>query len=1043
VKASGTLTPTFSESGDPLPQTIKFDPATGLLSGTPGPGDVGTYHLTVTASNSLGAGTPQHFTLTITNATDTWTGNGKDGNWSNFDNWSDGIPRSGDNLVFPADAAKRSNCIDDIPGLSINNIEIDGIYDLTATNAAALTVLGNVTVNPGPITPARSTIGIPVTLAGRSDTVTVNQGATLAITDALAGGDLVKAGAGELDLMQDNNYVGNTTLQAGTLGLGTPKALGTGALIVNGAAPMALTRPVAISGAEFAVDNEIDLVQGTLSVPAGIWAFTGSVVVKGDTEIDPVSGGTVRLRGAVTTPVTLNFLSVGGTRGSSVFELGGSLDQNTVVIVNPNAQVNVGSTLAGTGTIAVDGTLISNSGNSFDGKIFLHDKGTIQLIDNQYFSTAPLLGTARLTVFAAQSTPAVVQTVKQATGASFLGLSTYLNNPVEIDASKASPPTAGLKIMGPLGLTGSFKMDTPCELEVAANSSLILTGTIAGGPLTVKGPGKLKLGGTLSRGSEVAVVADNAVGPGMVELLDSFQGGGTVTVNGGKLLSNATNGYAGLIDLRKGSIEVGASDALGTATLAVNAGARGLASIQGPSKQKIYLANAVDIQNSAVLAVGANSDLVLTMSQDLDADWEIDPAAGAELLFLGDLSGPVTLKVAGDGEVDLWGNLSLSVVRAVPHGTVRLLNTSRIVSGRVEAAGGTLIMDDQVGNKPVSFTPQAGTTLSNLRPVPDPSGHSLPPGVNFPVGFFDFEIRGLNPGGSSTVTITLPNVFVNQYYIYGSKNGIDPPDWYLFDYDSATGTGAKITHNVNGNVTTTVITLYFVDGKRGDNDLAANGIIVDPGAPAVEVLSPNQRYVTQLYRDILHREAEAGGMTSWSSLLDQGASRFLVARGIWESPEHRGLQVDQLYAGILHRPADAPGRAGWINALLRGMSETGMTRLFLTSAEYTATHATAASYVQGVFADVLGRPVDPVGFADGMQAAELPGGRVAVAQAVLISSEAMGDLVNRAYTELLHRSPDAAGARYWLSLITRRVVSPDLLGEKLLSSNEYYAAAPE
>src|SRR5262249_23453226 len=152
-----------------------------------------------------------------------------------------GVPRSGYNLVFPADAAKRSNCIDDIPGLSINNIEIDGIYDLTAANAAALTVLGNVTVNPGSITPARTTIGIPLTLAGRSDTVTVNQGAILAINDVLAGGGaLVKAGAGELDLMQDNIYVGTTTLQAGTLGLGTPKALGTGALIVNGAAPMAL-----------------------------------------------------------------------------------------------------------------------------------------------------------------------------------------------------------------------------------------------------------------------------------------------------------------------------------------------------------------------------------------------------------------------------------------------------------------------------------------------------------------------------------------------------------------------------------------------------------------------------------------------------------------------------------------------------------------------------------------------------------------------------------------------------------------------------------
>ena len=39
--------------------------------------------------------------------------------------------------------------------------------------------------------------------------------------------------------------------------------------------------------------------------------------------------------------------------------------------------------------------------------------------------------------------------------------------------------------------------------------------------------------------------------------------------------------------------------------------------------------------------------------------------------------------------------------------------------------------------------------------------------------------------------------------------------WYEFLYDGETG--AKI----NGNV----ITLYFVDGKRGDDDLLANGIL--------------------------------------------------------------------------------------------------------------------------------------------------------------------------------------------------------------------------
>ena len=43
-------------------------------------------------------------------------------------------------------------------------------------------------------------------------------------------------------------------------------------------------------------------------------------------------------------------------------------------------------------------------------------------------------------------------------------------------------------------------------------------------------------------------------------------------------------------------------------------------------------------------------------------------------------------------------------------------------------------------------------------------------------------------------------------------------------FDSLTNTGAVI----NGNI----ITLHFVDGLRGDDDLTANGTIVEPGGPA-------------------------------------------------------------------------------------------------------------------------------------------------------------------------------------------------------------------
>src|SRR5262249_31072825 len=59
-------------------------------------------------------------------------------------------------------------------------------------------------------------------------------------------------------------------------------------------------------------------------------------------------------------------------------------------------------------------------------------------------------------------------------------------------------------------------------------------------------------------------------------------------------------------------------------------------------------------------------------------------------------------------------------------------------------------------------------------------------------------------------------------------------------------------------------------------------------APSVSrSLDANAGYVNQLYRELLHREAEPAGLRLWAGLLDTGAPREAVVRGIYDSPEHR------------------------------------------------------------------------------------------------------------------------------------------------------------
>lgn len=104
---------------------------------------------------------------------------------------------------------------------------------------------------------------------------------------------------------------------------------------------------------------------------------------------------------------------------------------------------------------------------------------------------------------------------------------------------------------------------------------------------------------------------------------------------------------------------------------------------------------------------------------------------------------------------------------------------------------------------------------------------SMIEGLNFAFGFLKFEITGLAHNGDSVdVRLLLPEGnFPVSYFKFGPTPDNNEDHLYEFLYDPATGTGAEF----NGNE----VILHFVDGGRGDSDLIANGVITDPGAPAL------------------------------------------------------------------------------------------------------------------------------------------------------------------------------------------------------------------
>jgi IPTL-CTERM motif/Fibronectin type III domain len=128
------------------------------------------------------------------------------------------------------------------------------------------------------------------------------------------------------------------------------------------------------------------------------------------------------------------------------------------------------------------------------------------------------------------------------------------------------------------------------------------------------------------------------------------------------------------------------------------------------------------------------------------------------------------------------------------------------------------------GNITASFTgggPGCSYTTAQFIPLTgnpaSPPAGTAPSGVTFPHGLFDFTTSGCTPSSTITLTVTWPSALPagTQYWKYGPAPGNATPHWYV------------LPAAIAGNVTTFSIT----DGALGDDDLLANGTIVDQGGP--------------------------------------------------------------------------------------------------------------------------------------------------------------------------------------------------------------------
>ena len=145
------------------------------------------------------------------------------------------------------------------------------------------------------------------------------------------------------------------------------------------------------------------------------------------------------------------------------------------------------------------------------------------------------------------------------------------------------------------------------------------------------------------------------------------------------------------------------------------------------------------------------------------------------------------------------------------------------IADRLQSSVTTLMTADETDY--VTFESPEGTSLTDVQAIDNPSPDDMPEGSNLTHGLYDFTISDVEPGGSVTLTLYLPaDASPDSYLKYGPTPDDETDHWYEFVYDGVTG--AEINDNV--------ITLHFVDGDEGDDDLTQNGMVIDAGGPMVD-----------------------------------------------------------------------------------------------------------------------------------------------------------------------------------------------------------------
>lgn len=245
------------------------------------------------------------------------------------------------------------------------------------------------------------------------------------------------------------------------------------------------------------------------------------------------------------------------------------------------------------------------------------------------------------------------------------------------------------------------------------------------------------------------------------------------------------------------------------------------------------------------------------------------------------------------------------------------------------------------------------------------------------------------------------------------------------------------TYNTHGSLPINVT----INDSKPVNDVP--GSTATASTTATIAVPTNEAFVTNLYRDILGRTPDSGGLNYFSTILNNNlVNRSQVTLAIETSVEARISQVEKLYAALLNRVADQNGLNNSVLFLEHGGSMIQLREVITVSPEYFQTRGSSSnsSFLDALANDAVGHTADSTTKADELGLLNIGVPRTTMVDIYFSLQEAQRLIVAGYYKQFLNRSPDP-GAQIAFVNAMQHNIPEELVVMVIGGSDEYFSLA--